>query len=379
MKDVVFISDFLRAGVDPGRAYIKKLVQTPLSVLKDIVGGEGKLKDFEHEATLIGFELEQFRLLVGADWVSSFWGLERAAKEYIYQYLSLDSVYVGYEISPWLIEVLDDVGASWVDIRLSPYRFSRDLYFSVRASSNIALAGISARSINRDVLKLEAGLVKAAVAHNVHKRLVPDLEGAVVFFGQTSGDASLIDKSGEVLTLSNYVSKIELLCKNKRLLYKPHPYAGQHSKWEITQFKRILGYRPSILKFDTYSLLSVDHEFSIFAISSGVCLEADIFEKKADFLFKPICQPLGDGWVNISIYDFYSPWFWSVILCMDDELGQLLPALPACDSNLVRRTHNAWWGYSDFVFENDDFWRKSASYGFKKMLGNVFKWWRYGP
>lgn len=161
------------------------------------------------------------------------------------------------------------------------------------------------------------------------------------------------------------------------MIYKPHPYAGRHAHGERAQFKRILGYRPSIVKFDTYSLLSLDSIFSVSAISSGVCLEAEIFGKEASCLFNPICQPLHKDWMSIAISDFYSPWFWSVIFGMDKDLPQPLPELPLGDSNLARRTHNAWWGYSDFMFENDDFWRKSVSMGIKKALKNAFRW-RHG-
>ncbi|MDM7858829.1 hypothetical protein [Thiopseudomonas acetoxidans] len=173
-----------------------------------------------------------------------------------------------------------------------------------------------------------------------------------MFIGQTENDASLIDEAGRILKVDCFLEDIERIVGSRNLIYKPHPYDMRFAKKEYRALKRHTRLSTQIIKGDTYSLLASDLSFETLTISSGTCQEALFFNKKPFYLFKPICNPWDH--LHVRLLEFCSPAFWAE--CLGYKSSKNLITMSYHPDNVMRRFHDVWWGYSDFMINNDQFW-----------------------
>ncbi|MEH6671178.1 hypothetical protein [Halopseudomonas sp.] len=368
----VVLDDLLRKDSIPARRFIYSVVSVPLSLLTveaEYSCALTKLEDYTYGE----FSVSRFQELCGGDWSSNYWEISEAADKYLLSFLSRGVFYIGYEMPPWLVNILEREGLSWVDIRLSPLRFARDMYIVLRGSNVNRLNIRKNWLVKQGEVTLEAGLVKAAVSHNMPKinALECDKKTAV-FFGQTPGDASLLSSNGKLLKVADYEAEICESAKDSKLVYKRHPYAGSHGDREVKELQRIVGYRPLEIRHDVYTCLASHYDHSVLSIASGVCLEAPYFGKNATCLYQPICDPFAEASVHVRFIDFYCPSMWGVMFGMNVDEALALPSLPIGPDSLMRRFHNAWWGYSDFIIENDSFWYRAVAKSVYRATKRIF-------
>ena len=131
----------------------------------------------------------------------------------------------------------------------------------------------------------------------------------------------------------------------------------------------ITGKKPKIMKESIYQLLAGRIELEILAISSGVLQEAPYFDRKSHHLFKPICNLDSQSIVQIRFSNFISPSFWEKLITGEKSKNTL--DTPNIQLNQMRRLHNAYWGYADYMFENDLFYRNMLKYEIKRFSSKI--------
>lgn len=293
-------------------------------------------------------------------WASNYYNFPSSAIDYLFNNLPQadGTIFLTFEIPPWLEQAFLQRGMDFIDLRLSPLRFSRDLYIALRTSNTEIFQRIGAHTVTPEEIRLEASLLGANLRmHQAHQEVkksyrAENLESSLVFIGQTPNDASLLSSDNNFLRCSAFSDQLGALVKEKRFLYKIHPLAGDFFRDEISTLKEIIGQSPKICHLNTYQILSSQEKIELVGISSGVLQEAAWFNKIAHTLFQPYV-PLLDFTeaINLKKYQqihfqtFLSPAFWHQVLAPEIPAPRLA-ALPTLAHSHARETIDHWWDYS---------------------------------
>ncbi|APP74105.1 hypothetical protein BJD12_01200 [Xanthomonas vesicatoria ATCC 35937] len=299
-----------------------------------------------------GFDLDSFHNLAFADsgsWSKHYYQLPQAAAEYLRQHLPPCDLLISLEMPPWLMDFCVQANIPFLDIRVSPLRFARDLYVALYSSQQLATKRLTMHAVSSEELRLEAATLAANV--RMHRRRLHDeraysftpLDGGIVFVGQAPYDASLIAPSGHVLQCADFSEQLRTLCEGRRLMYKAHPMAEGAASAEMATLQRITGQSPIRCLHNAYQILGTREDVELVGISSGLLQEAEWFGKTAHTLFKPFV-PLNQQrhddtqiYQQIHFQTLLSPAFWHQLLC-PERAAPRLPALPAVAHHHARET-----------------------------------------
>lgn len=371
---LVLLDDLLRPDFIPARKFIYSLIsETVTQALgctfpdtKSYPNNRGLSQTFNH-ATFV--ELSKCR-----NWIDGYHNIGSEAAQYLLDHLPANPFIIGYEMPPWLLTLLDSNSIQRIDLRISPLRFARDLY--IAASSNLDSFRNSAPhfAVSLGELRIEASMMRASILHNeLGTPIGNNFAGGVLFVGQTALDASLIGSDGMILSVRSFTDEIREITGLRAVAYKPHPYSGKFAKREARELHRILDHKVEVIKDDIYSILCSSSKYDVLTISSGVAQEALFLGRQATMLGTPICaieDPdsfSGNGYLQFRILDFLSPYFWSCIT--GTYIGsRVVHKMPAIPDNLMRRLHSTWWGYSNYVIDNDSFWAHAVTRGLRRAL-----------
>lgn len=266
----------------------------------------------------------------------------------------------------WLNSRLKNDDIKYINIRLSPIRFARDLMFVIE--TNLPKRNIKNWSVSYEQLKFEAGLVKSKIRHDGKGLKITE---GLIFLAQTHDDASIISSDNKFLTISNFELKIQKLSNTSKLYYKPHPYSLANSKKELYFLKKILGYNPEIIKDNIYNLMAADNNLSFLGISSGALQEAEFFNKTAYILHKSICNFKDESVYHCTSNDFISFNFWLNLLGIND-IDEI--HIKSMENSMMRHLHNAWWEYSDYLQDDSNFFRTFVKVN--KSKSRISRWIR---
>ena len=366
---VALLDNLLRRDYLPAREFIYTVISEPLRI------GSGlnlpDTRDFPANRGLEeGFSEKAFFDQCGeVDWIKAYRSIPSAAADYLAGYLSHEVLVIGYEMPPWLISLLLQSRTGFINIRISPIRFARDLYVTLCSNLEGFPRTLEKWRVPEDELHLEAGLLRASVRHNTPHRQRFSLERGFLFVGQTSADASLIDDAGQLLRVSQLADSIRDITGDAPVFYKPHPYDRRFAKNEHNELQKLLGRRVTKISENIYNLLASRHQFDVLAISSGVTQEAPYFGRGGIALFRPVSSigMPGSDTLHLHFADLIAPELWASLLGIDrkDDSYARLPAIP---ESMMRRLHNSWWGYSEYVLDNDRFWRQVLIRGLRNIL-----------
>lgn len=369
LSKIVFLDDLLREEFINSRAFIYQAIREPIrqALGFDLPNARG----FPAERGLgSGFCEGEFRRLCrNKSWVESYFFIPDQAVNYLMGHIDEGAFIIGYEMPPWLVRMLEENGRAWLNIRLSPVRFGRDLYVVLQSSFFDVRELLKDYHVTDQELFLEAGLMRASVVHNDLYRKDKDkgLSDGVLFIGQTRSDASLISDAGELLRIERFSEKIKESVGARNIIYKPHPFDKSWARKEKTILQEITGKEIKKTSQDTYSLLAGNMGFDVMSISSGVLQEAHFFERKSVYLHKPICDFRSGDSCHIRFMDFVSPALWAKIFSEDCTVE-----FPVVPGNMMRVLHNAWWGYSDYMFSNNDVFSEAFLFGVKSKIRKPF-------
>jgi hypothetical protein len=364
IKNIIFLDDLLRDSFFGAKRFIYTLIREPILQATGIMPPDPA--DLPAKRGLLpDFDFETFRSLCGEKtWMECYHSIPATAADYLATWIPHNSLVVGYEMPPWLSDLLGRHEFKWVDIRLSPIRFARDMYVVLRGT----IESLQPWIVSEEELRLEAGLMRAAVIHNQSYRSKSNNnhDDAVLFIGQTRADASLIAEDGSLLRVDHFKNEIIDFVAGREIFYKPHPAAGTWKNKEMEKLASITGRAIATVTDSTYGLLAGNMKFDLLTISSGTGQEASFFDRCACSLFQPICDFRLNA--HIRFIDFVSPGLWTDALGIDP--GHLkVKHLPYVPDSLMRHLHNEWWGYSDYIMENDNnLSEKKIKYFIKKLI-----------
>lgn len=329
------------------------------------------------------FKLSEFRARAGmtaeifADgmarqlqWSATYHKLADCAIDYLFDHLPSDHLLLSFDIPPWLAQACIERNVEFLDIRPSPLRFGRDLCIALRCTSETLFNRIGMHSVCEEELRLEAGILSANI--RFHKTRLEsergftfdNLDGALLFLGQTPTDASRLLPNGHSLRCTDFADELREFCRGRRLLHKAHPFALEFAQEERAALKYITGQTPESCQQNAYQILSSEDDVTLAGISSGMLQEAVWFDKTAHLLYQPFV-PLAypdatkttDAYYQqIHFQTFLSPAFWHQILAPEQPAPRLAK-LPPVAHNHARETFDHWWDYSKVMT-----WERTLTY-----------------
>jgi acetyltransferase-like isoleucine patch superfamily enzyme len=371
ITNIQFIPDLLRNT----RAFTEgffDLVREPILQGCGIQAGASPESRFAH-GLKPGFSVEIFRELAGWDasdvetsWLRHYFALPTSACDYLLAHLPADTLILSFEMPPWLSDLLDRQQTPYLDIRVSPLRFGRDLYIALRTNQESLHQRLQAYVVSAEELRLEAAALAASVRMHQQRleesgRYPLDLDNTLVYIGQAPYDASLLsDKHSTALRCTDFADQLRELAQGRRLLHKAHPFAADFAKEEQRALAGITGQTVGTCYQNAYQLLSCDHDVVLVGISSGMLQEASWFGKEAHTLFQPVVPvPLADtapssaDFQQVHFEEWLSPGFWHAVLTPEKPAPHLLK-LPTVHHHHARQSLDQWWDYAKVMT-----WEKS--------------------
>lgn len=235
---------------------------------------------------------------------------------------------VAFEIPKIVKNYFDTTGVTYIDIRIGQYRFFDDIPLAFSTNDPNIETILRKHQLTDSTIRWFTQFEKMCRS----SAAVTIESDALVFFGQTSKDASLI-VNGVFDSFKNYSEKI-LQTANlySHRYYKHHPY---ETSMEAEDFFKSAGF--VIISDNTYDLLCSERLSCAAALTSSVLHEANLFSKQIIRLGQ---SDIYGG--NTLIYDaFLSSEFWAKIIGIDKP--QILFSAPS-KPNLIRSTIGASWG-----------------------------------
>lgn len=338
------------------------------------------------------FDPDKFRRLAGmgnesaearkALWAALYHAVPEPAVEYLLDCISADTVLLTCEMPPWLKDACTDRRIEYVDLRLSPLRFGRDFYICLRSSDAELGQRMTAFAVSDEEIRMEAAMLAANV--RMHQRELQDygryhfddLNGAVLFVGQTPLDASLLGPEGRSLRCSDFADRLRELCRGRRLLYKGHPLVSEFADQEREQLERITGQIAAPCALNAYQILSTHDDVELVGISSGMLQEAPWFGKTSHILFRPfvpLAHPgatdASEGYQQVHFQTFLSPAFWCQTITPDRPLPRPVAALTPVPHNHGREIFNQYWDYAKVMTWQRNLWLE----GFERSGGGLLR------
>lgn len=340
-----------------------------------------------------GFSVTEFRALSGisasefedpavrqAHWSSTYHHAPAAAVDYLFAHLPAGQTILSFEMPPWLHHACEARGVDYLEMRVSPLRFGRDLYAAFRSSRLPVARNIAALSVLEDELRIEAGTVRANV--RMHQRRLEseraytfeNLDGVLLFVGQAPYDASLLAEHGRPCVADDFSDRIRDACTGRQLAYKAHPFAVDHAMAQREELQRITGQQPTPCHQNAYQILSSDDDLVLIGISSGMLQEAHWFGKDAVMLHRPYVDLALPGidtkgaFRQVHFHQLLSPSFWHQVLTPELP-APALASLPPLPHHHARETLDQWWDFSKVLT-----WERSLPYeSFVRSGGGVLR------
>ncbi|MEW5494358.1 hypothetical protein ABGT23_01710 [Enterobacter cloacae] len=297
-------------------------------------------------------DMRIFRNLAPAPWTESYFELPAQAEAWLTVHMRECSLVISYEMPEWMRVFLDRHHIPWLDIRLSPLRFSLDLMLAVRSSDESTNTFLRSAGIAGQTIRMFASQMRASSRRllNMHSEDSDDhFRNSLVFIGQTASDAALIAPPGKLLSVSDYSRRLKMLSEGKEhIYYHPHPFAGEHQTYEIRTLSEVTGREVRRTDTGTSALLAMRPGAVLTGISSGLLQEANYFHQRCEILFRPICPLEGDlAYAQFYIADLMSANFWRNVSCPG--------AIPFMASqgiaNQLRYLHNLWFSFDNHIME----------------------------
>lgn len=368
IKNIVLLDDLFRQDFIEARRFIYGLITEPL---KQIGFSFPRLEAFPVERGLDqDFSLERFYShCKQTSWLKNYHAIPKEARDYLIEKIPKESIIIGYEMPPWLLNALDSSNCPRVDIRISPERFAKDLYLSI--STTLGSSNTTTYHTTENAIRLEAGIMKASILHHADTPAISQqLQDSVIVIGQTSTDASRVDASGALVQFSDYQQEIKQFVDSRTIFYKAHPYDSEAARTDIATLEKITGQKVKKCSTNAYYLLCNLSNTKILTLSSGVEQESAFFDREAKALFTPwfYRKDLQPNQARITPSDFLAPAFWASLLNIPGSFEK------SCSTprNQLRELHNTWWGFADYQIKTNSFWEIAFSRFNKRKKRNPF-------
>lgn len=344
--NIVCLDDLIRQEYSKAKEFFYNILREPIKQATNIdIKSSPRFDNYQNNMKDT-FSIDKFLAFFDKKWNYYYHQIPTEAEEYLADNIPSNTLIISYEIPIWLEKFCEKNKIDFIDIRISPIRFARDLYICIKTNNNKLSNRLLKYKVFDEEIRLEASLLKA---FGRYKPQISISNNSIVFIGQTADDASLVSEKGEFITIDDL--NINEVFKDQNVYYLAHPYAKEHAKIEFDKLRKYCNKSELLENANIYNLMSSYIDLEFIAISSSAIQEAPYFDKKCRFLHKPIC-PIDDnnGYIQIHFKNIIEPIFWHKILKpKQDKLK--LKRLPNLQPNMLRTLHNAWWGYAKFVSE----------------------------
>lgn len=312
------------------------------------------------------FEPERFRTLaaagaaVGPDalWAGTYHAMPADAEAYLFERLPGASLVLACNVPPWLRRACIARAIPFLDLRLSPLGFGRDLYLALDAPAPPLRQRIAARAVGAEELRLEAALLGANLrAHRRRleeaKRHAYDLDNSLVCVVQPAWDSALLAADGSFGSLDGFAARIGALAGARRILCLvdySDPATAAHGELQCRRLSERLGVAVTPCPQSGYQVLAAEEDVALAGISAPLLQEAPWFGRSAHWLGEP-ATPLadadasgGEGYLQVRFQDALAPEFWHQLLSPHAP-PPVLARLPALDRHHGREALDAWGEY----------------------------------
>ncbi|SLN62604.1 hypothetical protein AQS8620_02842 [Aquimixticola soesokkakensis] len=370
-KRIVFTGDFLRpsgGGMHPTQheniRWIYQLLKTPLEMATglptEIVHWDN---DWRNGSRLDRGTVEAVYRMMGLraqiqswPWVFSAKTLP-ASVEDLFLRMFCDSIVVGFELPPYLVNFLNRHKIGFVDCSLSPVRFMDDVMFEMSSNIEGITQALKTFAVGEDYIRLQAGIMSSNVAKGNPN---PPMPNSLLVILQTRFDKVVIENK-RFVTVMEHLDTLKSVAQDyDHVLIKEHPLEGQPQTLE-----RLQRYLPQAqaTKDNFYRLVSHKNVAGVAALSSSCVLEATYFGRKGHYLlpgFTPDTFTVGLEGVHIDDA-IICPDFWRDILAgfpcpVTQKDGLRLPS----KANRFRKQLRTAWSFNELDTDIAVQWAASA-------------------
>jgi hypothetical protein len=291
-------------------------------------------------------------------WAKTYHHMPVAAQDYLFSFIPDGALLLTSDIPIWLMRACGERNIQFLDIRLSPLKFGRDLYIAVDTDSSVLYERVSKRTITTEELRLEAAFLGASLRTQKAKlkedmRHVFSLDNSLVYIGQTPKEASLLSSGGKVLRPYDFQDEIRNLAAGRQVLVMTdyvNAYHADLAKKDNRELSDILGVTVGACPQNIYQILSSTDSVEVFGIAATGLQEALWFNKIAHFLALPSTPLAGsgasknNGYLQINFSDILEPDFWHQIIS-PEIFAPRLKRLPVLDRHYGRELLDDWNEY----------------------------------
>ncbi|MDM0038533.1 hypothetical protein QTH89_19030 [Variovorax sp. J22G21] len=185
---------------------------------------------------------------------------------------------IGWGLTPSLMHFIERSGAAFVDLEISPIRFTSHLAFCARTNDRQIEAALGGWHIDEELFWNEAIVLEGYFSRRGPSLLFDRDMTVGLFCGQTAVDLALI-RDGEIAHPIDGLDEIrELASSVDLLLIKPHPYES-----DLRHLTRLASQISNVAWTDSniYALMCADNLSFVCGLSSGALREAAYFMKPA--------------------------------------------------------------------------------------------------
>ncbi|MBB5576588.1 MULTISPECIES: hypothetical protein [Rhizobium] len=379
-QPIAFIDDVFRHSFWPAKEFFYDLLKVPFSKLlaqpprpsvRQLMWRDGLLTPPSVPAGPQPNEWE---------WLSQYNSLNDSSKQLLSRYIDPQCLYICYEASPGLLTFLNELGLTYIDIRISPLRFMKDIVLAMRSNSREINAVMSLTSMSRADIEAEALLLASSFRHYDRYRSPPGSHAKgndVYFVGQTATDASIIIGKG-YFRIADALPILTKELHDQNVHYLPHPSAdGAHMQSEMSVLASV-SRSLQVESRNSYDILCSDRPATLLGISSGLMQEANLFGKRSVSLLPPACplffpedeDDFESGYYQFSFDTFLSEQFWNAVFKRLPVGWRDSPR--AMQPNQLRELHDVWWGYAAHKGRPNDLTRAQTR-GLQAQLEHVTK------
>lgn len=254
-----------------------------------------------------------------------------------------NSLVIYNEPSKTVKKIHNILGVPYIDMMPHPIRYLDDHLFAVSTNDREIFEYFNSREKKDfDDFYIQAQLIKTQLASPI-KNLIPN---SALLVGQTEIDKSLI-VDGKLKSLNNYYDQIEALQdEHDHIYFTPHPYVSDYKIYNCLRSIK----NCSIVKYNTYNLLSQSEIVSIAGISSSSIYEGRFFGKKSIFFQKNYDCMVGSPEFSEKYFftlgkdEILQPAFWGPIFGNNTLKNIEIPKFP----NQIRAALNDYWAFTEY-------------------------------
>ena len=266
-KKLLVTGDIFRPNENEGWSQTKninvlyQLISLPLRCL----GFDITLQNTSDGLSTIPFSHRQLRVN-NISWASFFYSSPSLTEVEWFSNLKRYDLIIGFELSPFLLNIFKVLGLTYVNVFISPIRFLAEHLFIMTSNNptfhdRLKLLNCTEKEINRAANRI----ISKNIMINDNK-IWPN---SCIISGQTPSDRVLINSNGCFDKLQDYQDYLANLTKEfDHIYFKPHP----HNKGDLPPLKNI-----PILDGDFYNYLSQPNLRKVVSISSSTSIESNYF------------------------------------------------------------------------------------------------------